>query len=200
MTGTKDPESTRRSFLKLGMTLGLTVAASPLEALLLPESALAAPVVPLRLYNPHTDERYDVQLFEGGKWNRMGLVACDWMMRDWRQKQTVKCDRKLYAALYVVQRKFNVSEPIRINSGFRSVATNTMLRNRSIERRGRSTWETPAVHSQHCLAKAVDFAVPGVSPREVAAYVESLRIGGTGNYATFTHMDTGRVRRWGPKP
>lgn len=194
-------DASRRAFSKLAMTFGLTAAVSPITALMLPERVMAEEIVPLRIYNPHTGDKYEVQLFEGDRWNAMGILACDWMMRDWREKETVECDRKLYAALYVIQKKFGITDPIMIHSGFRSQKTNAMLRNRSIARRnGQVTWETPAVGSQHILAKAVDFSLPGVPPREVARYVESLNLGGTGNYSTFTHMDTGRVRHWGPRP
>ncbi|MCZ7861737.1 DUF882 domain-containing protein [Agrobacterium salinitolerans] len=202
MTKLETHDLNRGAFTRIAMTLGLSAAVCPLVALGLPESAMAASVTgtPLRLHNPHTQERYDIQLFQGRQWNRMGILSCDWMMRDWRENQTVQCDRKLYAALYVIQRKYEVTSPISVNSGFRSVKTNSMLRGRSIEKNGGASWETPAVNSQHCKARAVDFRVPGVEPRVVAAFVETLGMGGTGNYPTFTHMDTGSVRRWGPKP
>lgn len=194
-------ELSRRALGRIAMTLGLGAAVCPLSALMLPESAFAAVgQTPLRLHNPHTNERYDIPLFQGAEWSKKGIVYCDWMMRDWRENETVQCDRKLYAALYVIQRKFGVSDPISVNSGFRSNKTNSMLRSRSIARNGGASWETPAVNSQHCKARAVDFRVPGVPPREVARFVEALKLGGTGNYPTFTHMDTGSVRRWGPKP
>jgi uncharacterized protein YcbK (DUF882 family) len=189
---------TKRSFIKMAATLGATAAICPLSSLMLPDSAMAEPMVPLRLFNPHTGETYSVELFSGSQWNKSGLLVCDWMMRDWRQKQVVNCDRKIYAALYVIQRKFTVSSPISINSGFRSNATNQMLRSNSISRnKGRATSESPAVNSQHLYARAVDFSIPGVPVPVVSRYVKSLNIGGLGVYSTFTHMDTGRVRQWG---
>lgn len=201
MTNLESHDMSRRALTRIAMTLGISAAVCPIASLMLPESAFAAVgQTPLRLHNPHTNEKYDIQLFQGAQWNRVGILSCDWMMRDWRENQTVQCDRKLYAALYVIQRKFGVTGPISVNSGFRSEKTNAMLRGRSISRNKGVSWETPAVNSQHCKARAVDFKVPGVEPREVAAYVESLKLGGTGNYPTFTHMDTGSVRRWGPKP
>jgi len=190
-------DKSRRSFIKLAATLGASAVLSPLDALFLPESALAAPLVPLRLHNPHTQESYEVELFVGSRWNESALLVCDWMMRDWRQKQVVNCDRKLYAALYVIQRKFNVSGPININSGYRSPKTNEMLRQNSIRRNGGVTETAPAVNSQHLYARAVDFTVPGVPVKEVSRYVKDLKIGGLGVYPTFTHMDTGRIRQWG---
>lgn len=190
-------DQSKRTFMKIGAVLGVTAAVCPLSSLMLPDSAMAAPMVPLRLFNPHTGETYSVELFSGSQWNKSGLLVCDWMMRDWRQKQVVNCDRKLYAALYVIQRKFNVSSPISINSGFRSAKTNNMLRGNSISRNGRATSESPAVNSQHLYAKAVDFSIPGIPVAVVSRYVKSLNIGGLGVYSSFTHMDTGRIRQWG---
>lgn len=191
-------DTNRRSFIRMAACLGASAALSPLAALMLPESAEAGPLVPLRLHNPHTEETYAVDLFVGPQWNKSGLLVCDWMMRDWREKATVNCDRKLYAALYVIQRKFGADTPIYVNSGFRTEKTNDMLRAASIARHGgRATAEAPAVNSQHKLARAVDFSIPGVSVKEVSRYVKSLGIGGVGVYDTFTHMDTARIRYWG---
>src|SRR5690606_15075958 len=122
----------------------------------------------------------------------------EWMMRDWRQREVVNCERKLSAALYVAQRKFNVTSPSSINSGFRSQKTNEMLRATSLKRsNGKATTETPAVNSLHLTARAVDFTIPGSPVGEVSRFVKSLNIGGLGVYPSFTHMDTGNVRQWG---
>ena len=147
--------------------------------------------IPLRLTNVHTAEAYDVQLFVEGGWNPNALLVCDHLMRDWRQKQSVACDRKLYASLYVIQRFFAPTERMRINSGFRTEATNELLREMGYN---------PAINSQHLYAKAVDFSIPGVKLREVAKTVKALKIGGTGLYLSdgFVHMDTrGTPAQWG---
>jgi len=200
MSRTETIDQSKRAFTRLAMSFGLAAAVSPLAGLMLPESAMAGPVMPLKLFNPHTGDKFDIQLFAGEHWNEAGVLACNWVMRDWREKMTVQCDKKLFAALYVIQVKFGINDPICVNSGFRSPKTNAMLRKNSISRNGGVSWETPAVNSQHCKARAVDFKVPGVAPREIAKFVEAMGIGGTGNYPTFTHMDTGSVRQWGPRP
>jgi uncharacterized protein YcbK (DUF882 family) len=196
----KNYEMTKRGFIKLAVTLGVAAGVTPLDGLFLPESAMAEGFVPLRLRNPHTDEKYDIQLFEGAEWNPTAILACNWMLRDWRQskgQQVVSCDRKLFAALYVLQRKFAPDGYINVHSGYRSKATNAMLRQASIRRRGGVYEGTPAVNSQHINAKAVDFSIPNVTPLEACKYVQSLQLGGVGSYPTFTHMDTGSVRHWG---
>ena len=145
--------------------------------------AAAAGSVPLRLLNPHTREAYDLDLFIGDQWNMDAVRVCDWLMRDWRQSLAVQCDRKLYAALYVMQRYFAPDGRINLHSGYRTEQTNEYLR---------EVGYGPAVHSQHLKAKAVDFSIPGVSMKNVARAVYSLSIGGTGLYEdqNFVHMDS----------
>jgi len=188
----------RREILGMVGALGLAGASPALEGLLAPAAAEAAASVPLRLFNPHTKERYDVQLFVGSQWNAAGLVVCDWMMRDWRENAVVHCDRRLYAAMYVLQRYFNSRDPIYVNSGYRSPTTNAMLRKRSLsETGGKATWMTPAINSLHTQARAVDFVIPGVDLAKVGEAIWDLNLGGLGRYGSFNHMDTGTRRRWG---
>jgi len=187
----------RRGFLHMAAALGLA-SVTPVESLVAPAVAGVADAIPLRLYNANTRERYDVQLFVGNEWNAAGLVVCDWMMRDWRENEVVHCDRRLYAALYVLQRYFGSNSTVTINSGYRSAKTNAMLRNRSLsETGGRATWMTPAINSLHTHARAVDFVIPGADLSRVGEAVWDLNLGGLGRYETFNHMDTGTRRRWG---
>lgn len=54
-------------------------------------------------------------------------------------------------------------------------------------------------NSQHCLGTAADIKVTGVTPKKVAAYVETLlpKKGGIGIYSTFTHVDVRETKsRW----
>ena len=53
--------------------------------------------------------------------------------------------------------------------------------------------------SQHVKGFAADFVVKGVTPKEVADYLQTKGIGGLGRYKWFTHADirTGRKARWG---
>lgn len=187
----------RRKLLRMGALLGIC-AATGIDGLLGPAAADVS--IPLRLKNPHTNESYDIQLFQGGQWNPAALVVCDWIMRDWRENAVVHCDRKLYAALYVLQRYFNPREPLIINSGYRTEKTNAMLRKQSLaETGGRATWMTPAINSLHTRARAVDFVVPGASLDKVGEAIWALNLGGLGRYPTFNHMDTGGRRRWGTR-
>lgn len=56
-----------------------------------------------------------------------------------------------------------------------------------------------ATYSQHMYGIAADIVVKGVTPKQVAAYAETLlpNKGGIGIYPTFTHIDVRKTKsRW----
>lgn len=95
-------------------------------------------------------------------------------------------DVELVAILEDLREYFN--SPITITSGYRTEAYNKKCGG--------------ANNSLHCLGKAADIKVSGVSPIAVALYCESVLLkckGGIGLYQGqgFTHIDTrDRATRW----
>ena len=167
----------------------LSLSVGEVPEILRPALAAAEQSVPLRLYNQNTRENFDVQLFVGSEWNANALKVCDWLMRDWRQNMIVDCDRRIYAALYVIQRVFSQEGRIAIHSGYRSEATNNLLRERGYG---------AAVNSMHKQAKAIDFSIGGVEHRTIARAAWNLNLGGIGLYDGWVHLDTrGRPVKWG---
>jgi hypothetical protein len=76
-------------------------------------------------------------------------------------------------------------KPVNINSAYRTPAKNKAVGG--------------ATHSQHLYGIAADISIPGISPKTVAAYAETLlpNTGGIGIYKTFTHIDVRRTKsRW----
>lgn len=76
-------------------------------------------------------------------------------------------------------------KPVTINSGYR-----TETKNKSVG---------GAAYSQHKYGLAADIHIDGVTPKQIASYVETLlpNTGGIGIYKTFTHIDVRKVRsRW----
>ena len=76
-------------------------------------------------------------------------------------------------------------KPVTINSAYRTPAYNKKVGG--------------ATYSQHQYGVAADIVVSGVSPKDVAAYAETLlpNTGGIGIYSTFTHVDVRKVKsRW----
>lgn len=74
---------------------------------------------------------------------------------------------------------------VTITSGYRTVAHNKK--------------EGGATYSRHLYGMAADIKVSGVTPKKVAAYVETLlpNSGGIGVYKNFVHVDVRAARaRW----
>jgi hypothetical protein len=100
-------------------------------------------------------------------------------------------DPHLIDALWEVYREVGAREPIHVIGGYRTPATNAMLRRRS---------SGVAKSSQHMRGKAIDFFIPDVRLEAIREAGLRLQRGGVGFYpssgAPFVHMDTGSVRHW----
>lgn len=89
----------------------------------------------------------------------------------------------LVAVLQQIRSHFG--KAVTINSGYRTVAKNKAVGG--------------AAYSQHLYGMAADITVKGVSPKDVAAYAETLlpNTGGIGIYSTFVHIDVRNTKsRW----
>jgi len=145
----------------------------------------------LKFYNTHTHERETIVFKRNGKFDRAGLAKVNHMLRDWRRDEPTKMDPELIDLIWEVYRRSGSDEYIHIISGYRSPATNGMLRKRS---------KGVAKNSQHMRGKAMDFFIPDVPLAKLRAIGLRLEVGGVGFYPTsgspFVHMDTGSVRHW----
>ncbi len=169
----------------------MMIAAACLIALPFTASTAAAETRTLKLYNTHTHERVSITFKKNGRYVSEGLRELNRFLRDWRRNEVTKMDPALFDLIWEVYRDAGGSEPIHVVSGYRSPATNNMLRGRS---RG------VAKKSQHMRGKAMDFFIPGVNLAKLRATGLRKEIGGVGFYPTsrspFVHMDTGSVRHW----
>jgi hypothetical protein len=90
-----------------------------------------------------------------------------------------------------VHHELGSKEPIHVVSGYRSRATNDMLRR---------TVGGQASESRHILGKAIDVHFPDVPVRNMRYSALIRERGGVGYYPTsatpFVHLDTDRVRAW----
>lgn len=150
-----------------------------------------AEVRALSLINTHTQERATIVFKRNGAYDQQGLQELNRMLRDWRRNEVTRMDPALFDLVWEVYRKTGADQPIHIVSGYRSPATNNMLRSRS---RG------VAKLSQHMLGKAMDFYLPDVALSTLRETGMKMQVGGVGFYPTsgspFVHMDTGSVRAW----
>jgi uncharacterized protein YcbK (DUF882 family) len=145
----------------------------------------------LSLYNNNTKESLSVTFRRNGQYDSGGLQQLNWFLRDWRRDEPTRMDPRLFDTVWEVYRESGSNEPIRVNSGYRSPNTNSMLRRRS---------SAVAKNSQHMQGKAMDFYLPDVSTVRLRAIGMRIQNGGVGYYPNaytpFVHLDVGSVRAW----
>lgn len=145
----------------------------------------------ISLHHIHTGEDITITYKRDGRYDKAAIKKLDWFLRDWRRGESTDMDPRLIDLVWEVQRESGSKEPIQVVCGYRSPATNAMLRRRS---------EGVARYSQHILGRAMDFYVPGVSLEQVREIGLRLARGGVGFYpesgSPFVHMDVGGIRMW----
>ena len=165
-------------------------AAVILFSALLAGAAEAAPRS-LKLFNTHTGERIEITYKKNGRFIPSALRELNRFLRDWRRNESIKMDPELFDLIWDVYQKSGSKDYIHTVSGYRSPATNNMLRRRS---RG------VAKFSQHTRGKAMDFFLPDVKISTLRKIGLRKEIGGVGYYpksnSPFVHLDTGSVRHW----
>jgi uncharacterized protein YcbK (DUF882 family) len=145
----------------------------------------------ISFFHIHTKESLTVTYKRRGRFDEAALKKLNWMLRDWRNDQVKTIDRRTIDIIWEMHTELGSKEPIHIISGYRSRATNNMLRR---------TRGGQASNSYHITGKAVDVHFPDVPVRYVRYAALIRQRGGVGYYPTsalpFVHVDTGRVRHW----
>src|SRR5207237_4943601 len=147
----------------------------------------------LSFHHIHTNEDLTVTYKVNGRYDEEALKKINWVLRDWRKEEQTKMDPHAIDVLWEAHRAVGATEPIWVICGYRSPATNAMLRRRS---------GGVAQFSQHMLGKAIDFYIPGVPLEALREAGLRLERGGVGFYpsSNFVHLDTGSVRHWPRMP
>ena len=143
----------------------------------------------LSLYNPHTDERFADVFWCDGSYVPDSLQHINWLMRDFHRDVVAPIDVDLLELLHRIDQRLGVRRAFCILSGYRTAATNRMLRTEG--------W-APAAHSEHLVGKAADIRIDRVSLKHLHRAAVSLKAGGVGTYPRdhFIHVDVGPVRVW----
>jgi uncharacterized protein YcbK (DUF882 family) len=145
----------------------------------------------ISLYNIHTKETLTVQYMKDGKRIPKAMDQINWILRDFRKDEKTEMDPELIDLLWEVHTELGSAQPINIISGYRSHATNEMLR---------KTVGGQASQSRHILGKAADVSFPDVPVKRLRYSALIRERGGVGYYPTsaipFVHIDTDRVRAW----
>ncbi|WP_407332974.1 DUF882 domain-containing protein [Enterovibrio sp. 27052020O] len=176
----------RRRFL-LGGAACVVAAVLPKTAIALPFSSGEKRTLAMTSIN--TGEYLDVCYFNGKKYLEDELKELNNLCRDHRRNVSTDMDKKLYDQLTAIYKKVGAKNPITMVSGYRSPATNEMLR---------KSGGGQAKKSYHMTGQAIDFYIEGVPLADIRNAARSLKAGGVGYYPNsgFVHIDTGPVRTW----
>jgi uncharacterized protein YcbK (DUF882 family) len=177
----------RRRFLKsaaaaCGVLAGIGLA---------PRLARAGAERSLSFVHTHTGETLTVPYRVASCYDAACLDAVNHLLRDFRSGEVHSIDPGLLDILCTLKDLSGSDAPFEVISGYRSPATNAMLR-------GNSKRSGVAEHSLHLQGQAIDIRLGGVRTLKLAQLARGLRRGGVGYYAAsdFVHVDTGRVRFW----
>jgi len=137
----------------------------------------------------HTGERLAIEYFRDGSYLPDALGSINHLLRDFRTDDVHAIDASLLDLLHALNGVTESHRPFQVISGYRSPATNQMLRSRS---------EGVAAHSLHMQGQAIDIRLADVPLPRLREAALAIHRGGVGFYPTsnFVHVDTGRVRTW----
>jgi uncharacterized protein YcbK (DUF882 family) len=147
----------------------------------------------LDFVHTHTGERLSVEYFGGGAYQPDALTTVNHFLRDFRTGDVHPIDPGLLDLLHSLTDLAGSSRPFQVISGYRSPATNEMLRHRS----GNQS-EGVAAGSLHMQGQAIDIRLADVPLARLRSAALAVHRGGVGYYpaSDFVHVDTGRVRTW----
>lgn len=178
-------QTTRRTFLS---GLGLTAVTTLMPGMAWGRLSCDRPRS-LTLNNANTGESLKAEFYDGKCYNPQELSKLNDFFRDFRRDDVIRIDPKLFDYLYDLTKLLEISKPVTLLSGYRSPATNNMLRTRM---------RTVAKKSYHTRGQAMDLRIPGVELKYLYRAAMSMKAGGVGYYpkSNFLHIDTGPFRNW----
>jgi uncharacterized protein YcbK (DUF882 family) len=137
----------------------------------------------------HTGETLSLVYRVGDVYQQDALARVNHQLRDHRTGEVMAIEPALLDLLHELRVETGAREPYQVISGYRSPATNEMLRARgsNVGRR-----------SYHMKGMAVDVRLADVPSRRLRDAALDLKRGGVGYYARsdFVHIDVGPVRFW----
>lgn len=144
----------------------------------------------ISMRNARTGESLDSIYWLEGEYIPEVLDEINFFMRDWRQNELIAYDPRNIDIMAAAHRLMDTTEDYLVISGYRSRATNEMLRRR---RRG------VAKNSYHIKGMAADVKMKSRTVSQIYHAARSCMAGGVGKYtrSNFVHMDCGPVRTWG---
>lgn len=144
----------------------------------------------ISLVNDRTSEWLDTVYWADGAYIPEALAAINHILRDWREEKACEMHPGVIDILASTQRLLESTEPFKVVSGYRTPATNALLRRRS---------GAVAKNSYHIKGMAVDVTLESRTVAQISQAGLKLNAGGVGRYSRseFVHLDCGPVRDWG---
>lgn len=170
----------RRRLLALGLSMPLLAVTGP---------GWAATARELAFSHTHTGEKLRVTYFDNGRYLPDALSEINYLLRDFRTREIVEIDPQLLDVVHLIKTTAGANGLVQIISGYRSPATNEMLR---------STTSGVAKKSFHMKGQAIDIRLTDVKTNVLRDAAQAVGAGGVGYYpvSDFLHIDTGPVRHW----
>jgi len=188
MTQTRSTGITRRGLLGAFAATALTAAPTYSNAAGFLRGG--GDVRRLSMHSGRTGERIETVYWIEGEYIAEAMREINLFMRDWRSGDAIGMDSRTVDIMSAAHRLMDTSQPYLLLSGYRSPATNAMLRSQS---------SGVARNSLHMQGQAADLRVDGRNVGQMARAAQACRAGGVGSYSgsNFVHMDCGPVRTWG---
>jgi len=168
-----------------------TAALGSLGLLLGPRAgqAKAADMRVLSFYHTHTNERLSVVYYRDGTYALEALQRINYLLRDHRTEAIFPIAPRLLDLLFDVSLQTGTQSVFEVICGYRSPATNELLRTRG---------KGVSKNSLHMLGKAIDVRLGHIQTARLREIALAMRRGGVGYYpqSNFVHLDVGRVRSW----
>ncbi len=179
---------TRRGILRAFAATAITAAPTYAKAASFLRGA--GDIRRISMYSGRTGEMIDTIYWIEGEYIAEALKEINYFMRDWREDKATVMDTRTIDIIAATHALLEVNEPYMLLSGYRTPATNALLRARS---RG------VARNSLHMKGQANDVRLKNRSVSQIYRAAVACNAGGVGKYSrsNFVHMDCGQVRTWG---
>lgn len=143
----------------------------------------------VKMYSGRSGESADAVYWVDGEYIPEVLKEINHFMRDLRADAALKMNPQNLDIIAATHHLLDVKEPYMLLSGYRTAATNALLREQS---RG------VARNSLHIQGMAADLRLQSRTVSQMAAAAQACSAGGVGHYyrSNFVHMDCGTVRTW----
>ena len=164
-------------------------AAGAAVSFITPAPAISFAPRSVSLYNIHTGEWVRTVYWADGHYIREAVQDINWVLRDHHSDEVRPMNAGLLDVLGMLRHRLDSHDPFLIISGYRSHATNEMLRARS---------DGVASNSYHIKGMAIDLRSERRTLSQVREAAMSMQCGGVGYYPSsdFVHVDCGPIRHW----